>query len=74
MPVCWDQELFPGDEVIIPSFTFIATATSVSMSGAHPVVADVDIRTCCIDPDSVNEQITQKNTGSDRGSPLWPTL
>lgn len=52
--------IVPGDEVIIPSFTFIATATSVSMSGAHPVVADVDIRTCCIDPDSVNEQITKK--------------
>ena len=50
----------PGDEVIVPSFTFIATATSVSMCGAMPVVADVDMETCCIDPDSVIEQITPK--------------
>lgn len=52
--------IVPGDEVIVPSFTFIATATSVSMCGATPVVADVDINTCCIDPDSVAEQITPK--------------
>lgn len=50
----------PGDEVIIPSFTFIATASSVSMCNAHPVVADVDFTTCCIDPESVAEQITPK--------------
>lgn len=52
--------IFPGDEVIIPSFTFIATATSVSMCNARPVVADVDLQTCCIDPDSVVEQITPR--------------
>ena len=50
----------PGDEVIVPSFTFIATASSVSMCGAHPVVADVEDSTYCIDPDSVVEQITPK--------------
>lgn len=50
----------PDDEVIVPSFTFIATASSVSMCGAHPVVADVDDSTYCIDPDSVAEQITPK--------------
>src|SRR5512145_773473 len=32
----------PGDEVIVPSFSFIATATCVSMCGARPVFADVD--------------------------------
>jgi perosamine synthetase len=52
--------IVPGDEVIVPSFTFIATATSVSMCGAHPVVADVDLSTWCIDPASVVEQITPK--------------
>ena len=52
--------VLPGDEVIIPSFTFIATATSVSMCNALPVVADVDPVTFCIDPDSVLEQITPK--------------
>lgn len=53
----------PGDEVIIPSFTFIATASSVCMCGARPVAADVDIDTCCIDPESVTELITPKTKG-----------
>lgn len=50
----------PGDEVIVPSFTFIATATSVSMCGATPVVADIEKNTYCIDPESVSEQITSR--------------
>ena len=50
----------PGDEVIVPSFTFIATATSVTMCGASPVVADVDDRTYCIDPESVTAEITPR--------------
>lgn len=50
----------PGDEVIVPSFTFIATASSVSMCNARPVVSDVDILTGCIDPESIIEQITSK--------------
>ena len=47
----------PGDEVIVPSFSFIATATCVSMCGARPVFADVDPRYFTIDPDSVNRLI-----------------
>ncbi len=43
----------PGDEVIVPAFTFFATASAVSMCGATPVFADVDPRTFNIDPDSV---------------------
>ena len=35
----------PGDEVIVPVFSFIATATAVSMCGAKPVFADVDEQT-----------------------------
>ncbi|KAF5086890.1 dTDP-3-amino-3,6-dideoxy-alpha-D-galactopyranose transaminase [anaerobic digester metagenome] len=50
----------PGDEVIVPSFTFIATATSVSMTGATPVLADVDKKTYCIDPNSVVDILTPK--------------
>ena len=50
----------PGDEVIVPSFTFIATATTVSMCGASPVMADIEETTYCIDPESVMEQITKK--------------
>ena len=50
----------PGDEVIVPSFSFIATATSVSMTGAKPVFVDVDEKTFCIDPSKAEEGITSK--------------
>ncbi|PWR72864.1 DegT/DnrJ/EryC1/StrS family aminotransferase [Methanospirillum lacunae] len=49
-----------GDEVILPAFTFIATATSISMCNASPVIADVDDTFYCINPESVLEQITPK--------------
>ena len=48
----------PGDEVIVPSFTFAATANSVSLTGATPVFADIDERTFCIDPDSMAAAVT----------------
>lgn len=48
----------PGDEVIVPSFTFAATANSVSLAGATPVFADIDPRTFCLDPDSAEAAIT----------------
>ena len=50
----------PGDEVIVPSFTFIATATAVSALGAVPVFADVDDGTLTLDPRSVEKLITPK--------------
>ncbi|WOF15381.1 DegT/DnrJ/EryC1/StrS family aminotransferase [Methanoplanus sp. FWC-SCC4] len=50
----------PGDEVIVPSFTFIATATSVSMCGAKPVIVDVEDEYFTIDPDRILENITDK--------------
>ena len=43
----------PGDEVIVPSFTFAATANSVRLTGAMPVFADIDPATFNLDPDSV---------------------
>ncbi|MGC8752095.1 MAG: DegT/DnrJ/EryC1/StrS family aminotransferase [Fervidicoccaceae archaeon] len=46
-----------GDEVIVPDFTFIATASAVINVGARPVFADIDEKTYCIDPESVNELI-----------------
>lgn len=42
----------PGDEVVVPSFTFAATANAVSLTGATPVFADIDPRTFCLDPDA----------------------
>ena len=49
-----------GDEVIVPSLTFIATATSVSMVGATPVFADVDADYWCLDVEDVKNRITEK--------------
>ncbi|MFJ3235801.1 DegT/DnrJ/EryC1/StrS family aminotransferase [Streptomyces sp. NPDC086787] len=48
----------PGDEVIVPSMTFVATATSVCHVGATPVFADIDPRTFNLDPVSVEARIT----------------
>lgn len=50
----------PGDEVIVPSLTFISTATSVLHVGATPVFADVSPTTYDIDPDDVARRITPR--------------
>lgn len=50
----------PGDEVIVPAFTFFATASSVSMCGAKPVFADVDEATATLDPSNALERITPR--------------
>jgi UDP-2-acetamido-2-deoxy-ribo-hexuluronate aminotransferase len=52
--------LEPGDEVITPSFTFIATTEVVALLRLKPVFADVDPKTFCIDPGSLEKQITKK--------------
>jgi perosamine synthetase len=49
-----------GDEVIVPSFTFIATANAVTYTGATPVFADIDPLTYNLDPDAVDTAITPK--------------
>jgi perosamine synthetase len=50
----------PGDEVIVPSLTYVATANAVRYCGAVPVLADVDPRTMCIDPVDVARRITRR--------------
>jgi len=50
----------PGDEVIVPSFSFIATADSVSLLGATPVFADIEPETFCIDPSQLLRKITAR--------------
>ncbi|GAA0564848.1 DegT/DnrJ/EryC1/StrS family aminotransferase [Actinomadura livida] len=42
----------PGDEVIVPSFTFAATANAVRLVGATPVFADIEADSFCLDPDA----------------------
>ena len=49
----------PGDEVILPDFTFVATANAVRYTGATPVFADIDPETLCIDPGSAENLITR---------------
>lgn len=49
-----------GDEVIVPSNTFIATVLAVSYVGATPVFVEPDMKTLLIDPDLIEEKITDK--------------
>lgn len=50
----------PGDEVIVPAFTAVPTASAVSATGAVPVPVDVDRHSALIDPDRVRESITDR--------------
>lgn len=49
----------PGDEVIVPSLTFVASANAVAYTGARPVFADVDPATWCIDPADAARLVTR---------------
>jgi dTDP-4-amino-4,6-dideoxygalactose transaminase len=50
----------PGDEVIVPSMTFIATAEMIGRLGASPVFVDVDPRTCNLDPAALEKAVTPR--------------
>ncbi|UCC92723.1 MAG: DegT/DnrJ/EryC1/StrS family aminotransferase [Thermoplasmata archaeon] len=50
----------PNSEVIVPAFTFVATATAVMMTGATPVIVDVEEETFCMDPVKATEAIGHK--------------
>jgi UDP-2-acetamido-2-deoxy-ribo-hexuluronate aminotransferase len=52
--------LKPGDEVIVPCFTFVGTATSVSMLGAQPVFVDIEPASYAMDPALLPEAITPR--------------
>jgi len=49
-----------GDEVIVPSFTFVATASAVMLVGAKPVFADIDSRTYNMSPEAFRKALTSK--------------
>jgi dTDP-4-amino-4,6-dideoxygalactose transaminase len=53
-------DLQPGDEVIVPSFTFFATASAVARLGGVPVFVDIDPQTYNIDPSAVAANITSR--------------
>lgn len=50
----------PGDEIIVPSFTFIATANSPFFVGAKPIFADIETETYGLNPEDIKERITKK--------------
>jgi dTDP-4-amino-4,6-dideoxygalactose transaminase len=52
-----------GDEVIVPSFTFAATANSVALTGATPVFADIDADDFCLSPAAVEAAVTERTVG-----------
>lgn len=59
-------ELGPGDEVIMPSYTFVSTANAVALRGAVPVFVDIDEQTLNIDPVHVANAVSPKTKA------IWP--
>ena len=56
-------DISPGDEVLVPSLTYVATANAVRYVGGEPVFVDVDPKTWCIDPDLLEDAITRRTKG-----------
>lgn len=56
----WSLDLQPDDEVITTPFTFIATSNAVIIAGGKPVFVDIDPETLLIDPNKIEEAITEK--------------
>lgn len=56
-------DIGPGDEVIVPSFTFFATASAVTRLGAKPVFADIEPQTYNMNPQDVEKKITSRTKG-----------
>ncbi len=50
----------PGDEVIVPAYTFLASASCVLHANAIPIFVDIDRKTYTIDPDKIEEKITER--------------
>lgn len=55
--------LRPGDEVLVPALTYVATANAVRYAGAEPVFVDVDPETWCLDARLLEAAITQRTRG-----------
>src|SRR5215203_5283458 len=50
----------PGDDVVVPSFTFYASAEAIPLTGARPVFCDVDPDTCCVTAETVKAALTPR--------------
>ncbi len=54
----------PGDEVLVPSLSFLATANAVLLAGATPVFVDVEAETLAIDPLDLKRKVTARTVGA----------
>ncbi len=54
----------PGDEVLVPSLTFLATANAVLLAGARPVFVDVDPATLALDPEDLERHLSKRTRGA----------
>src|ERR1700719_780068 len=55
--------LGPGDEVIVPAYTWISTANVVEYMGARPVFCDIDLATFNLDPARIEQMLTPRTVG-----------
>lgn len=60
-----------GDEVLIPSFTFVASANSVVSVGAKPIFVDIRKDNYTMDPEDLRKKITKKNACDNARPSLW---
>lgn len=60
MAIMMAHDFRPGDEVIVPAFSFFATASAVASVGAVPVFADIDEETYCLSPEAAEAAITER--------------
>jgi len=61
-----------GDEVIVPAFTFVASANAVEYTGAKPVLVDIDLNTFNIDPVKVEEYLVKERRGNSSVKAIMP--
>ena len=60
----------PGDDVVVPSFTFYASAEAIVNAGARPVFCDVDPETLCVTADTVRAALTPRHARGARRAPV----
>lgn len=58
---CLAAGIGKGDEVLVPSFSFAATANAVSLTGAKPIFVDIDLDDFCISPEEIEKKITKRS-------------
>ena len=68
------QGIGPGDELIMPDLSFIATANATLLTGARPMFCDIDADSLCIDPKAIEALITPRTKASAVSGKLPPNV